>query len=1168
MCARLLVGALFMLFAGLVLDARPAAGQATGASEADHQGKVVAMQGRVEHAPAVRAETWLPAVLQQPLFVDDRVRTLAASRAAILFIDETQVRLNAGAVLTVQSIRRGTGSPTAIDLLRGEGWFRTKNPASGLTIKTPAATAAIRGTEINLAVADDGEAVMTVVEGAAELFNEAGSVVASAGEEARARPGQAPTKRTVLNPEDAVQWALYYPVAMARSDVPAAGRVGGAAAAFTRLRERDPAGALSAAGAAPAEDGWSRVAASQAHLELGQLEEARAALAPLEAARLEPEIEVARRAQLAAIAMSEGAIRRAEAELDAALALDPAALRPLLLLSTLELVRNRPAFAAAAADRALASHADSVGALIAASEVAQAQFDLGRARRLLDRALALDPHEVRGLVNRARLRFGTGDTRGAGADIAEAARLAPGDAQVLALQGFIKLAGGDTRGAERDFRQAVAADRELAEPHLGLGLVAFRQRRAEEGLEEMLTATLLEPKVSLYQSYLGKAYYQARRFDEGLAALESAKRLDPRDPTPWLYASLFERDQNRQVAALGELREAIARNDYRAVYRSRLLLDRDEATSNVSLAQVYRQLGFEAWGAFEAVNSLNADLTNAGAHLFLAETYGNLPDRTQALSSELLQYFLYSPVNRNSFANFSEYTALFEQPFRQLVAAPSFGNLGWSRGSLVTRSGNDRMAHYAFIEHEREQGARPGRDDFRNQMFVQVKVSLTARDDLFVGFTDVRNDDGEGPDVTRVFGLGTLTPIVLRQFTAQLDPNRSTQIDTTDGVLGYRHGWRPGSAFTAAVQVGRIVHRVTDPDADVSACTGIPLESFSARSATRVENPFDRTTVQAQQATRFGRQQVVAGLLLSGQRKERRCDERIYFAGTGEPLLELEDTTRARDRNYRGYLRHELEITPRLHASTGLTYDGVQHADVSGLRSESLSRWSPLAGLSARLAPRTVLRVAGFRHVAPDLFGSKIAPATVTGFVLERNEFPTTTRDEGNLSIEHGCARAFVAGRLFLRHTATPVLRIEGLPSPEADVRTRGASAFFNLILARRWTLFADEQFVRSLTSVYTRNDSVARLGVSFLHERGLIMRLAGSYFTQRFVSTPVEGLPRQAYPLLDLDASYEFAGKRGLAHVRVANLLDREFTSALDHLTVGALRPDRRAYASLRWRF
>ena len=155
----------------------------------------------------------------------------------------------------------------------------------------------------------------------------------------------------------------------------------------------------------------------------------------------------------------------------------------------------------------------------------------------------------------------------------------------------------------------------------------------------MLTATLLEPKVSLYQSYLGKAYYQLQRFREGLAALDSAKRLDPRDPTPWLYTSLFLRDQNRQVAALDALRESIARNGNRAVYRSRLLLDRDEATRSVSLAQLYRQLGFESWGAYEATKSLDADLTNASAHLFLAETYGGLPDRTQALEQRAAPVF-------------------------------------------------------------------------------------------------------------------------------------------------------------------------------------------------------------------------------------------------------------------------------------------------------------------------------------------------------------------------------------------------------------------------------------------------------------------------------------------------------------------------------------------------
>ena len=117
------------------------------------------MQGRVEHAAASRSDAWSPATLKQSLFVDDRVRTLVASRAAILFIDETQVRLNAGATLTVQAVKKASGAPTSLDLLSGEGWFRTKNPASGLTIKTPAATAAIRGTEINLQVSSDGESI-------------------------------------------------------------------------------------------------------------------------------------------------------------------------------------------------------------------------------------------------------------------------------------------------------------------------------------------------------------------------------------------------------------------------------------------------------------------------------------------------------------------------------------------------------------------------------------------------------------------------------------------------------------------------------------------------------------------------------------------------------------------------------------------------------------------------------------------------------------------------------------------------------------------------------------------------------------------------------------------------------------------------------------------------
>jgi tetratricopeptide (TPR) repeat protein len=875
---------------------------------------------------------------------------------------------------------------------------------------------------------------------------------------------------------------------------------------------------------------------------------------------------VAQHAEAAATALTQGDADQARLEIAAALALDASALRPLLLLATLELTLNRVDAAGQAVVRARAGHANSVGALIAASEVAQARFDLEEARRLVDRALEIDPDEVRALVNRARLRFGSGDTNGAEADAARAVRVAPDDAGALSLRGFIELAGGHVREASDSFGRAIAADREFGEPHLGMGLVAFKQKRIENGLEEMLTATLLEPKVSLYQSYLGKAYYQLQRFREGLAALDSAKRLDPRDPTPWLYTSLFLRDQNRQVAALDALRESIARNGNRAVYRSRLLLDRDEATRSVSLAQLYRQLGFDSWGAYEATKSLDADLTNASAHLFLAETYGNLPDRTQALSSALLQYFLYAPVNRNTFNTFSEYTALLDQPLRTFSIAPGIGTDGFSTGAAISRSGNDRFAHYAFIQHDREDGGRPDEADARTLGFAQAKVSLTERDAIFGSYTDVTRDVGEGPDAARIFGGGTFTPIALRQFGVPLDPNRTSKIDTQEGVIGYQHLWRPGSALTAAVQIERTVSRDIDPDQEFSACTDFILNS-TARSSQDIKIPLDRRTFQVQQATRVGRHQVIGGALVFRQDKERRCNEELYSLTTGDRFA-FDSVFRQRDHLYRGYVRDEIEIASWLHATIGVTYDDVRYGSLTdAARVDTLSKLSPQGGVTVRVAPGTLVRAAGFRSVAGDIFGSKIAPVTVAGFVLERNELPTTIRDEVNVSIEQSWARAFAMGRWFLRDARVPALENDFLISPTADTRTQGGSIFFNRILSRRFGVFGDDQYQRETTLLYVREDNVARAGISFVHERGVFAKLSAGYYSQRFVDAVVE-LPKSGHLLVDADVNVEFARKRGLFTIRVTNLFDRGFTSVLEGLSVTRLFPDRRASATLRWRF
>lgn len=1123
------------------------------------QGKIVALNGRVEHTPA-QQEQWSAARMLQPLLVAERVRTLEASRASILFIDETQVKLNAGAVLTVREIRSGGGAATSLELSRGEGWFRTKNPRSGLTIQTPAAAAAVRGTEINLRIGATGESVLTVVEGVAAFSNPLGSILVSAGEEGTAVPGQAPTTRVILNPEDAVQWALYYPAQVAWRDLPAAARAGSVAPGFDRLRTGDVAGALQVFEAAPA-DVWSAIGASMAHLARGDTARARAVLSETAGTG---DADDERRAQRAAVLLATGDTAGARAELDAVLAQNATALRPLVLLSSIELRQNRPDRAREAAERALASHPESVGALVAASEAAQSRFDLPAALAYLDRAIALDERDVHALVNRARIRFGIDDTNGARDDANRAAGVAANDAQVRSLRGFISLADGNTAQARADFESATQVDAELGEPHLGLGLVRFREGRVDDGLLEMLTATLLEPKTALYQSYLGKAYYQARRFPEGLSALASAKRLDPRDPTPWLYSSLYLRDQNQQVDALNELRQAIALNDFRAVYRSRLLLDRDLATKNVSLAEIYRQLGFAAWGAYEALNSLEVDLTNASAHLFLAETYGGLPDRTQAVGSELLQYFLYAPVNRNSFNNFAEYTALLEQPRRQLSVTTEAGSREYAFVSAVSRTGNERIATAAFIEGSRQDGARPIRADDRVQGFFQGKVALGRRSDLFFSFSGVDDESGASESDTVLRGLDSSTPVILRQFTTP-DPRLTNRFKDSETTLGLKHQWRPGSVLTAVGRYDELERIASRVDSQTSLCRGFDLAQFGAQSAGTITNPFQSLDLQVQQATQLGKHQLVAGYQSFSVNKENRCHERITV---GTEFLDFDFTEDGRDKSAIAHVRDELQLTRRVHATLGVDYQRVEYRDISSERTIDVDEVNPRLGLSARVSSSTVVRAAAFSQLNTNFFGDYIAPPTVAGFVIVRNEFPTARRKEFNLAVEHAGRRAFVAARAFVRRTRVPFLLADEVTFiPEADTTGTGVSVFVNWIASRRITVFGDNQLVRVGATAFDRYDNLARIGINLIHPKGLFFRLTGSHVTQRFTDTVITDLPRSTFVLVDVATIYEFAGKRGLASLRISNAFDRQFASVIEGLTIDAFIPDRRAVASLRWR-
>ena len=230
---------------------------------------------------------------------------------------------------------------------------------------------------------------------------------------------------------------------------------------------------------------------------------------------------------------------------------------------------------------------------------------------------------------------------------ARAIELAPEDPYVITVRGYTSLIDTDSHYSVSLFEKALARGSNLSLTHLGLGLAQIKDGDLEGGRLSVQKAVHLEPGTSLYRSYLGKVFFEQENEKLSDAEYAEAIKLDPRDPTPFLYRSFLKLSQRRPVEALNDIEESIARNDNRAVYRSRLLLDQDTAVRSSSLAQVFNTVGFNQVSRAEALRSLNHDNTNYSAHLLLADAYSQTDALIGTSVSQYLISRLLAPVNFN-----------------------------------------------------------------------------------------------------------------------------------------------------------------------------------------------------------------------------------------------------------------------------------------------------------------------------------------------------------------------------------------------------------------------------------------------------------------------------------------------------------------------------------------
>jgi Flp pilus assembly protein TadD len=438
---------------------------------------------------------------------------------------------------------------------------------------------------------------------------------------------------------------------------------------------------------------------------------------------------------------------------------------------------------------------------MAGSYAAQARHDLSEALSMARNAAAASPKSGFAQERVAELEFSFGHAAAALAALKRSLELSPRNAEALALKGFALSAQNKLKEAMVYFEEAIKADGTLANGWLGRGLIRIKRNQVEAGRQDLETAAALEPNRAFLRSYLGKAWSMDRYFqytwNSHLAEKEfgRAMRLDPNDPTAWLYSALFEDQRNMINQAIRDLEHSEDLNGNRALYRSKFLLDQDQAVRSANLALIYEDAGFSDVATREATRSVEDNYANYSAHLFLADSYDALIDPKKSnvryetpWEDELLLANLLSPINAGVLSgNVSqqEYSSMFEANRVGVLNQTEYFSRGaWlENGSQFGLFGD--FAYSLEGYYYADPGFRPNNAFEDTDYSIKVKQKFSAQDTVFLQIekTDLTSGDGNQYYFNNPAQFGSPVQTQLAQEDKE-DPSI---------VAGYHRQWSPGN---------------------------------------------------------------------------------------------------------------------------------------------------------------------------------------------------------------------------------------------------------------------------------------------------------------------------------------------------------------------------------------
>jgi tetratricopeptide (TPR) repeat protein len=1043
------------------------------------------------------------------------------------------LRLDQNTTLHLLDIRVEEHERSLLDLVIGAFQSFSRTPHS-LGVNTPYLNATIEGTELAIQV-DAKRTLLTVFEGRVAAANEQGQLPVASGQTVVAEAGKAPTPYVLVRPRDAVQWALYYPPILAvlggQPDQIPPGLRAPLADALARAGRRDVSGAL------------------------GVLER-------VPEGERDPQYHLYR----AALLLGVGRVDEARTDIDRALTMDPRAGLAYALRAIINVVQNQKGDALTAAQRAVELSPEQTAPKIALSYAQQAQFQLEAARDTLLQATADQPEDALAWARLSELWLMLGYRDRAREAAERAAKLAPNLERVQVVRGFADLAEFRTGWARLAFTQAIARDPADPLPRLGLGLAMISDGALERGRKNIEVAAGLDSNNALLRAYLGKAYFEEKRAPLDADQFAIAKELDPLDPTAYLYDAIRKQSENKPVEALRDLQASIERNDNRAAYRGRLLLDQDRAARGTSLARIYDDLGFYQLGINEASESLTFDPASASAHRFLSDTYQGVRRREIARVSELLQAQMLQDININPVqpsisetnlniitrggpteVGFDEFTPLFEQNQIQLDASGLAGSQDTFGGEGVVSALYDRLSLSAGAFHFETDGFRPNNDINHNIYDLYAQYAITPELNAQLEY---RHRETKFGDLEFRFDRNDFEPNLQNDFDQDIVRAglRYSPAPHSDILLSYIHSHRDGSAS--------------------NFFTDGPF-TFTT------DNPLEQNTNQIEAQYIFKADWLNA--LVGFGYNHLDTQEGVIFTMDGLPLIQDEQDFNTDD--YRGYAYININLPEPVTWTLGLSYVNFKEDREP---SNEVSKLNPKIGVQWDVTSDLRLRAAYIEAVKPSLAANRtLEPTQVAGFNQLFDEANATKSRRYGFGLDWQVVPDLaIGGEMTWRHIEEPFIDASVTPATvvEDDANEQLHQVYvywtpWDELVVR--TGFIYDKFERESADFSARvgNQNPLKVetfsvpvGVTYFHPSGFF---AAASVT--FVDQDVERLPQfsnqgqDSFVVVDVGIGYRFPDRLGIASLQVHNLFDEgfrfqddSFREFSDEPTVGPYIPER----------